>query len=528
MQSGETRWQALAAAAAGLAIVVTLAAAFTLVLGSGTRAGAETPYLAAFGAHYPGAAGSRISSCLLCHTNPLGGEHAMNPYGNAVGENLNFQAVEGRDSDGDGYTNLQEIRALTFPGNPADNPATVVTTTTVPGGTTTTAAPGSGGALYASDCAACHGASGGNLVPTTLSRSQLVSVIGAGRGGMPGFSATLTAAQMGSIADALIGWSQSPTTTQAGGSTTTTTAGSTSGAAVYSSYCGGCHGGAGGNLVGSGLGTSQIAAITTSGRGGMPGFGGTLTTAQINAVAAYLASLGQGGTTTTAGGTTTTGAPGSGGALYAANCASCHGAAGGNLAGAGLGASQIAAITTSGSGSMPGFSGNLTAAEINAIAGYVAGLGSGGTTTTVPSGSTTTAVPGSGAALYAADCAGCHGQAGEGGVGGAILGSNLGDAAIRALIRDGAGGMPAFGDRLSVEDIATLAAYTAGLASGGTTTTSPGATTTAPADGGTGVVGDGTASTPWLKVTLAAVLALLAAAGVGFLLLRSARHIFRT
>ena len=458
--------------AAGGAVLVTLIAALTLVFGGGSRAEAIPDFLAAFNANYPAAVGSRISNCVLCHDIRQEGsetEYELNRYSRDLKEaGLNFRAVERIDSDGDGYRNLQEIRAFTYPGNAADNPATVVTTTTVPGGTTTSTAPGSGGALYAASCAGCHGTAGGNLVPTALSRSQLISTISGGTAGMPGFSGNLSAAEIASIADTLIAWSQTTTTTSPGGTTTTAPGGTGSGAAVYSSYCSSCHGAGGGNLVGRGLTSAQVAAAVTSGAPGMPGFSGTLSGTQISAVAGYVAGLGT-TTTTVPGGSTTTAAPGGGGTLYGTYCSSCHGAGGGNLVGRGLTSAQVAGAITSGAPGMPGFAGTLSGTQIGAIAGYVAGLGTGATTTTAPGGTT------SGAAVYSSFCSSCHGAAG-----GNLLGRGLSSAQIAAAVTSGAAGMPGFSGTLSGAEIGAVAGYVAGL---GTTTTAPGGSTTTVAGG---------------------------------------------
>ncbi len=86
-QAGERRRLA-AGAAAALLVAATLAAAFTLVFGSGS-ADAKPEFLAAWGTRYPGAAGSRIATCLLCHRLEQEGEeteYRMNPYGRAAGE----------------------------------------------------------------------------------------------------------------------------------------------------------------------------------------------------------------------------------------------------------------------------------------------------------------------------------------------------------------------------------------------------------------------------------------------------------
>src|SRR5512147_1738879 len=69
-------------------------------------------------------AGSAIDQCILCHATNTGPsipstETPPNPYGVALETNgLNFAAIEAVDSDGDGFTNIAEITARTFPGNP--------------------------------------------------------------------------------------------------------------------------------------------------------------------------------------------------------------------------------------------------------------------------------------------------------------------------------------------------------------------------------------------------------------------------
>ena len=109
----------------------------TLVLGFAVIASADNGALADFNAQYPG--NSYGNSCSICHTSPP----TKNPYGtdlNQAGGTANnipaatFVAVEGLDSDGDGFTNIKEINAGTFPGNPASHP-------TPPGVTITITAP---------------------------------------------------------------------------------------------------------------------------------------------------------------------------------------------------------------------------------------------------------------------------------------------------------------------------------------------------------------------------------------------------
>jgi mono/diheme cytochrome c family protein len=74
-------------------------------------------------------------------------------------------------------------------------------------------------------------------------------------------------------------------------------------------------------------------------------------------------------TTTVAAPTTTAGAAVDAAALYAKDCKGCH------AAGVGGSASSIEAIIKSGTGSMPGFTSSMSAAEITALAAYAAGGG---------------------------------------------------------------------------------------------------------------------------------------------------------
>jgi hypothetical protein len=104
--------------------------ALTLVLGFAVIVSADTGARNDFNAQYPG--NHFGGSCTICHTNVP----ATNPYGaalkNAGGSANNidpgtFITVEGRDSDGDSFTNLEEITAGTFPGDPSDFPASPAT-----------------------------------------------------------------------------------------------------------------------------------------------------------------------------------------------------------------------------------------------------------------------------------------------------------------------------------------------------------------------------------------------------------------
>jgi hypothetical protein len=94
---------------------------------------ANFPDIALAESTYPGVVGSRIDSCSLCHTSAPN----LNTYGSAYkakgrGSATSLTSIEGVDSDGDGFTNLQEITALTFPGDKLDFPVAASPTPTTP------------------------------------------------------------------------------------------------------------------------------------------------------------------------------------------------------------------------------------------------------------------------------------------------------------------------------------------------------------------------------------------------------------
>jgi mono/diheme cytochrome c family protein len=70
-----------------------------------------------------------------------------------------------------------------------------------------------------------------------------------------------------------------------------------------------------------------------------------------------------------------------------------------------------------------------------------------------------------GAAFYGQSCAGCHGGDGSGGIGPRLAGgrvvANFPDPQDQiAVVTNGRGGMPAFAERLSAEEIAAVVEYT--------------------------------------------------------------------
>jgi len=242
-------------------------------------------YLTSFEKTYPGAAGSSIDSCELCHINPSGGG-PLNPYGTDFANNShNFTAIESNDSDGDGFTNIVEINARTFPGNALDNPLTLKQTAL------------DGATLYSSYCSSCHNplTSSSKLGATAAQIQIAINTVPE----MKSLS-SLRMAQLHAISTALVVTTTSSPTT------------ALDRAALYASYCQGCH--------------NSLATSTKKGRTldqikssisnvqAMKSLS-FLNPAQIQGIAIAL------GASLTS--TSTSNNP-EGAALYAGNCAGCH------------------------------------------------------------------------------------------------------------------------------------------------------------------------------------------------------------
>jgi hypothetical protein len=100
---------------------------------------ARNGYLTSFHGKYQNlyqAMGSALDDCILCH--PSSSFSVLNSFATAYADaGFDFAAIESIDSDGDGFSNPEEIAALTFPGDensypdpspPAtDNEAPVIT-----------------------------------------------------------------------------------------------------------------------------------------------------------------------------------------------------------------------------------------------------------------------------------------------------------------------------------------------------------------------------------------------------------------
>ncbi|HEV3364530.1 MAG TPA: hypothetical protein VG795_10415 [Acidimicrobiia bacterium] len=105
-----------------LGIVAVLAAVISAVgFAVGSPPASSTPeHHNAFNERY-GTTGSKLDSCLTCHQTQAASKENLNPYGtDFAGAAHDFGAIEGKDSDGDGVPNLDEIKKGTFPGDPSD------------------------------------------------------------------------------------------------------------------------------------------------------------------------------------------------------------------------------------------------------------------------------------------------------------------------------------------------------------------------------------------------------------------------
>ena len=329
---------------------------------------------------------------------------------------------------------------------------TISTAATAQQGATNTPAPTpsagpavvDGAALYAANCAGCHGA-------LATSRKQgatavrLQNAISGNVGGM-GFLSKLSAAENQAIVASLnppvTSTAPATGTTQAPGQTTTPSTGTTSpapvpdGATLYSTNCAGCHGPLATSAK-QGITIARLqAGIAANATTGM-GFLSSLTVSEIQAIVTALTPATPTPTPSPVPPPTTL----DGAALYASYCGSCHGALA-SSAKAGASASLIQAGITGNFGGMGSLS-SLSAAQISAIETALA-------TVTPPPQAPPSTTP-DGAALYTSKCAGCHG---------ALASSNKGGATatlIQTGISSNLGGMGSL-STLTPAEISAIAA----------------------------------------------------------------------
>ena len=252
------------------------------------------------------------------------------------------------------------------------------------------------------------------------------------------------------------------------------------GAATYAEHCAACHGpegsgGIGPSLRESPLSLDEMASVVEEGMNAMPPFAGTLDAGRIEATVRYVASLSSGPTTTTL----VRGDPeptASGAALYGERCAYCHGPegeGGGSVLAPALQTSEktieeIIAVVTRGRSLMPVFGQDLDPTQIEEVAAVAKALQSG---SAIPPTLSPTA---DGAAIFAFECAACHGLGGKGGFGPELAGTTLSVEQIAAMVTRGTTMGPLFRDRLSQDQIGSVATYVTGLATIPETVEEPG------------------------------------------------------
>ncbi|MCK4588038.1 MAG: c-type cytochrome, partial [Gammaproteobacteria bacterium] len=240
-----------------------------------------------------------------------------------------------------------------------------------------------GQALYAANCAGCHGPDGSTINGNTpVAITAAITSIGT----MNGIS--LTASQVQAVSDFLTG-----NTSGGSGGNTGGGGGTSDGQALYAANCASCHGADGSALTDRTAAQIAAAIVNVSTMTGV-----SLSGTEIQAIADFLSVTSDGQ------------------ALYAANCSGCHGADGSTLAGR-TGAQIAAAIVNV--STMMGVS--LSGTEIIAIADFLSGSSGGGSTGGPPANHTNSEdgvlhAPGN-TLPYSSGCTVCHGASLEGGVG---------------------------------------------------------------------------------------------------------------
>ncbi len=175
----------------GIPFFLLLATVFLALDGT---AHAFSSYLSAFNTKY-GTSATKLNTCSTCHGS--GGTSTWNPYGESIRTGTStslpiadrLTAVEPLDSDGDGFTNIVEINARTFPGDPADHPAP--SDTTPPTVSSTTPASGASGVAVNTAVTATFSEAVQNVSTTTFTlRAGTTSVSGSAT--VSGSTATFT------------------------------------------------------------------------------------------------------------------------------------------------------------------------------------------------------------------------------------------------------------------------------------------------------------------------------------------------
>jgi len=250
-----------------------------------------------------------------------------------------------------------------------------------------------GAALYAANCAGCHGP-----LATSSKKGATAAQIQSRMDAPPFASRALTSAEVQSIAEALVVTTPTPTPAPTPAPTPTL-----DGAALYATNCANCHGA----LASSGKKGITLVRLQNAitGNTGNMGFLSTLTTAQEQAIVTALAPPTPTPTPTPTPAPVTDGAT-----LYANNCAGCHGALA-SSAKAGATAARTQTAINNNVGGMGSLS-SLTATQVAAIATSLAVVTPSPTPAPTPSCGSCHAIPpavGEHSAHRSRTCATCHG-----------------------------------------------------------------------------------------------------------------------
>gem|GEM_PF-3073139 len=321
-------------------------------------------YLSTFEQTYPNAVNSSIDTCELCHISPSGAG-SLNSYGTDFGNNgHNFITIEPKDSDGDGFTNIAEINATTFPGKALDNLLTPKKTLALDGAT-----------FYSTYCSSCHNplASSSKMGSTAAQIQIAINTVPE----MKSIS-SLRMVQLQAISTALaVSTSSSPTT-------------AFERSALYASYCQGCH-----NPLSSSTKKGRTADQIKNSISSVSAMNSlsSLNSVQIQAIATALGASSTSLPTLTLDGAT----------LYASNCAGCHRSLGStDKPGRTVAQIQNAINAVSAMNSLS----SMSPEQIQAIAALLPAAITTPTPTPIPTPLITTTLDG--ATLYADFCTSCH------------------------------------------------------------------------------------------------------------------------
>ncbi len=105
--------------------ILLMLAALAVLVALPAEVMAKDSYMTAFNNKYA-TKGTKIGVCKVCHTavpslNPYGSDfRSAHSGGTTVGQALGM--IKSLDSDGDGFTNIAEIRKRTWPGKATSHP----------------------------------------------------------------------------------------------------------------------------------------------------------------------------------------------------------------------------------------------------------------------------------------------------------------------------------------------------------------------------------------------------------------------